>query len=94
MRRLRRIAGSWSAKLARSASYTAGQSCGAPSRCACVRRNFVRSRAMRRPKAVVPAVLRVSASVAQSTANFCVVPLRWPDGLRRVSTDGPACPDV
>ena len=59
-----------------------------------MRRNFVRSRAMRRPKAVVPAVLRVSASAAQSTANFSVVPLRWPDGLRRVSTDGSACLDV
>ena len=51
-----------------------------------------RNRASRRPKVVPDAVLRVSASAAQSTANFCVVPLRWPDGLRRVSTDGSASP--
>ena len=94
MRPSRRIARLWVPELARSASVTAVQSCDAHSRCVRVRHNFVRSRAKRRPKAVVPAVLRVSASAAQSTANFWVVPLRWPDGLRRVSTDGLACPDV
>ena len=94
MRPLRRIGRLWVPVLARSASDTAGQGCCAHSRCGCVHSNFVRSRAKRRPKAVVPAVLRISASAAQSTANFCVVPLRWPDGLRRVSTDGSACPDV